>query len=50
MIKKYRVHVIGTNESQTKNILNQNFDYDEPMNTIVTNLTYVDIAGKWFFY
>src|SRR5699024_7853671 len=45
----YKVHSKGTNQSQIENILDRNFDYNEPMKAIVTDLTYVKIAGNWFY-
>lgn len=47
--RKYKVTSKGTNQSQTKNILNRIFDYNEPMKAIVTDLTYVNIKNKWFY-
>jgi len=47
--RKYKVHSKGTNQSQIDNILDRNFDYDEPMKAVVTDLTYVNIADKWFY-
>jgi transposase InsO family protein len=49
MQRKYKVHSKGTNQSQIKNILDRNFNYDEPMKAIVTDLTYVNITDKWFY-
>lgn len=47
--RKYKVHLKGTNQSQIDNIVDRNFDHDEPMQAIVTDLTYVNIADKWFY-
>lgn len=47
--RQYKVHSKGTNQSQIENILDRNFDYNEPMKAIVTDLTYVNIADKWFY-
>lgn len=47
--RKYKVSSKGTNQSKTANILNRNFDYDEPLKAIVTDLTYVNIKNKWYY-
>lgn len=47
--RKYKVHSKGTNQSQIDNVLDRDFDSDEPMKIIVTDLTYVNIADKWFY-
>ncbi|MDN6345314.1 MAG: IS3 family transposase [Tetragenococcus koreensis] len=47
--RKYKVHSKGTNQTQIDNLLDRDFDSDEPMKAIVTDLTYVNIADKWFY-
>lgn len=47
--RKYKVYTKGTNQSQIENILDRNFDCKKPMEVIVTDLTYVNIANKWFY-
>lgn len=46
----YKVHSKEMSQShQIENTLDRNFDYNEPMKVIVTDLTYVNIAGNWFY-
>lgn len=45
----YKIHSKGTNEAKIDNILDQNFYSDQPMKALVTDLTYVKIAQKWFY-
>lgn len=47
--RKYKVHSKGTNQSQIDNLLDRDFDSDEPIKAIVTDLTYVNIADKCFY-
>ena len=38
-----------SNESTVKNVLNQRFIQETPLATIVSDLTYVRVAGKWHY-
>ncbi|WP_430606763.1 IS3 family transposase [Enterococcus sp. AZ170] len=38
-----------SNESAVKNVLNQKFTQETPLTTIVSDLTYVRVAGKWHY-
>lgn len=39
----------GVNQAKIDNTLNREFNQDEPMTAIVTDLTYVKVAGTWFY-
>ena len=44
----YKPQRTGVNQSRIENILNREFSQEEPMKVIVTDLTYVKVATKWF--
>lgn len=45
--KHYKNHNIGYNEEKYTNILNREFNNKKQMNVIVSDLTYVNVKGKW---
>lgn len=45
--KKYKAYSTTCNEAQIENKLNREFYPTEPRKFIVTDLTYVQVAGKW---
>lgn len=45
MKAKYKNHQIETNEKRIKNHLNRAFNREQPMETLVSDLTYVKVGG-----
>lgn len=45
----YKPQRTGVNQARIENILNREFSQEEPMKVIVTDLTYVKVATKWFY-
>lgn len=43
----YRLHKSSCNEDLIANTLNRNFDKNEPLNAVVSDLTYVRVGSKW---
>ncbi|NOW22497.1 transposase InsO family protein [Clostridium butyricum] len=48
-IKQYKVHKSKCNEEKVDNILNREFDNRENLEIVVSDLTYVNVAGKWHY-
>ncbi|WP_146869491.1 DDE-type integrase/transposase/recombinase, partial [Clostridium butyricum] len=48
-IKQYKVHKSKCNEEKVDNILNREFDNREDLEIVVSDLTYVNVAGKWHY-
>ncbi len=46
-IKQFKVHKTQCNEEKVENILNREFDREKQLDVIVSDLTYVNVAGKW---
>lgn len=46
---KYKNHLKETNEKRIKNHLNRAFNREQPMETLVSDLTYVKVAGTWHY-
>ena len=46
-VKKYKVHKETCNNETIGNSLNREFNRDEELDVIVSDLTYVNVAGKW---
>jgi putative transposase len=46
-IKQYKKHVKGSNEALTENLVNRNFDNRAELEVVVSDLTYVNVNGKW---
>jgi putative transposase len=46
-IKQFKVHKIKCNEDKDVNIVNREFHNKEKLEVIVSDLTYVNVAGKW---
>ncbi|HFQ2601037.1 TPA: IS3 family transposase [Staphylococcus aureus] len=46
---KYKNHPKETNEKLIKNHLNRAFNREQPMETLVSDLTYVKVAGTWHY-
>ncbi|HCZ6571353.1 TPA: IS3 family transposase [Staphylococcus aureus] len=46
---KYKNHPKETNEKRIKNHLNRAFNREQPMETLVSDLTYVKVGGTWHY-
>ncbi len=46
---KYKNHPKETNKKRIKNHLNRAFNREQPMETLVSDLTYVKVAGTWHY-
>ena len=46
-LKQYKVHKQTCNNDKIDNKLKRNFNQEERMEVIVSDLTYVNVAGKW---
>lgn len=48
-VKQYKVHKTRCNEEKVENIVNRNFDNRDDLEIVVSDLTYVNVAGKWHY-
>lgn len=46
-VKQYKVHKQTCNNDKIDNKLKRNFNQEERMKVIISDLTYVNVAGKW---
>ena len=46
-VKHYKLHKTNCNNDKIDNVLNRKFNQKKKMNVIVSDLTYVNVAGKW---
>ncbi|WP_141707088.1 IS3 family transposase, partial [Staphylococcus aureus] len=46
---KYKNHPKETNKKRIKNHLHRAFNREHPMETLVSDLTYVKVAGTWHY-
>ncbi|GAA3652651.1 hypothetical protein GCM10022323_12940 [Asaccharospora irregularis DSM 2635] len=46
-VKQYKVYKSKCNEDKTDNIVNRKFDRQTPLEVVVSDLTYVNVSGKW---
>lgn len=46
-VKQYKTHHSTCNNDNTENRLNRNFNQEEKMKVVVSDLTYVNADGKW---
>ena len=46
-VKQYKVYKPKCNEEKIENIVNREFDRKESMEVVVSDLTYVNVKGKW---
>ena len=46
-VKQYKVYSRKCNEEKVSNIVNRNFDRDRTLDVVVSDLTYVNVKGKW---
>lgn len=48
-VKQYKVHKSSCNEEKVDNIVNREFDERDNLEIVVSDLTYVNVAGKWHY-
>lgn len=48
-VKQYKIHKSGCNEDKVENIVNREFDDRTDLEIVVSDLTYVNVAGKWHY-
>lgn len=46
-VKQYKVHHSTCNNDNMENKLDRNFNQEERMKVVVSDLTYVNVGGKW---
>lgn len=46
-VKQYKVHKSNCNEEEMENIVNREFDREGTLEVVVSDLTYVNVKGKW---
>lgn len=46
-VKQYKVHKSNCNEEEIENIVNREFDREGTLEVVVSDLTYVNVKGKW---
>jgi len=46
-VAQYKPHKSTCNESEIRNELNRQFEKERPLEAVVSDLTYVRVAGKW---
>ena len=46
-VKQYKVHKVTCNNDKVDNVLNREFDRNKELDVVVSDLTYVNVAGKW---
>ncbi len=46
-VKSFKIHKSKCNEEQIGNIVDRNFNQSKSLNIVVSDLTYVNITGKW---
>lgn len=46
-VKQYKVHKAKCNEEKIENVVNREFDRDDILDVVVSDLTYVNVASKW---
>ena len=46
-VKQFKVHKAKCNEEDKPNILNREFKREKKLEVVVSDLTYVNVAGKW---
>ena len=46
-VKQYKVHKTSCNEEKIKNVVNREFDSNNHLDIVVSDLTYVNVNGKW---
>lgn len=46
-VKQYKVHATKCNEEKIKNIVNREFTREQTLDVVVSDLTYINVNGKW---
>jgi len=46
-VKQFKVHRTKCNEEKIENVVNREFDRDTELDVVVSDLTYVNVQGKW---
>lgn len=46
-VKQFKVHKVTCNEDNIENKLNREFNREEQLDVVVSDLTYVNVQGKW---
>lgn len=46
-VKQYKVHTTKCNEEKIENIVNREFNRDQVLDAVVSDLTYINVNGKW---
>ncbi len=46
-VKQYKVYKTECNEDKIFNIVNREFDRENPLEVVVSDLTYVNVKGRW---
>ena len=46
-VKQYKIHRSSCNNDDVNNELNRQFNQEKRINVVVSDLTYVNVAGKW---
>ena len=46
-VKQFKVHKARCNEDKVENKLNREFNREEKLDVVVSDLTYVNVKGKW---
>ena len=46
-VKQFKVHKATCNEENVDNVVNREFIREEQLDVVVSDLTYVNVAGKW---
>lgn len=47
MVKQYKVHRSRCNDDIVENVVNREFSNRDDLEIVVSDLTYVNVAGKW---
>jgi len=48
-VKQFKVHKSSCNNDEVENIVNREFDNRNDLEIVVSDLTYVNVAGKWHY-
>ncbi|BDU50853.1 hypothetical protein HLVA_14220 [Haliovirga abyssi] len=46
-IKQYKVYRVKCNEEKVENIVDREFNLRENLEVVVSDLTYINVKGKW---
>ncbi|WP_418223111.1 IS3 family transposase [Clostridium isatidis] len=48
-VKQFKIHKSSCNNDEVENIVNREFDNRNDLEIVVSDLTYVNVAGKWHY-